>query len=174
VLAPILIFVALEIMAQAFIACPAKHAPAVAFAFFPTIARLVQIKLSDPVYVAPAVFSDLLVKAGKALPELQIIVALGNGFILTAMLWGAFLACLIDHKLRKAAVYLLVLAGFTFFGVIHSAMPDGNLYLPWQLPSPARLVPFQFALAYFALAAMVWASSFIRTPTEPKENFVKV
>jgi AGZA family xanthine/uracil permease-like MFS transporter len=174
VLAPILIFVALEIMAQAFIACPAKHAPAVAFAFLPTVARLVQIKLSDSVYVAPALFSELLGKAGKTLPELQIIVALGNGFILTAMLWGAFMVCLIDHKLRRAAVYLLVLAGLTFFGVIHSAMPDGNLYLPWELSSPARLVPFQFTLGYLVLAGLVWASSFIRTPADAKANLAKI
>src|ERR1051326_8736829 len=46
VLAPILVFVALDITSQAFHACPPKHAPAVAFAFLPTIARLLTIKLS--------------------------------------------------------------------------------------------------------------------------------
>jgi len=34
VLAPILIFVALEIMVQAFLSCPRRHAVAAAFAFF--------------------------------------------------------------------------------------------------------------------------------------------
>ena len=48
VLAPILIFVALDITVQAFHACPARHAPAVAFAFSQTIARLLQIKLGNP------------------------------------------------------------------------------------------------------------------------------
>ncbi|MFN3413620.1 MAG: hypothetical protein ACK42L_06120, partial [Thermoanaerobaculum sp.] len=48
VLAPILIFVALDIMVQAFLACPARHAPAVAFAYLPTVARLQAIKLSNP------------------------------------------------------------------------------------------------------------------------------
>src|SRR5208282_6134031 len=48
VIAPILIFVALDIMCQAFLACPAKHAPAVAFSYFPTLARLLQIKMSNP------------------------------------------------------------------------------------------------------------------------------
>src|SRR5215475_2739825 len=47
VLAPILIFVALDITSQAFHASPVKHAPAVAFAFLPTIARLLTIKLSS-------------------------------------------------------------------------------------------------------------------------------
>ncbi|MEK7431683.1 MAG: PAC2 family protein, partial [Cyanobacteriota bacterium] len=46
VLAPILIFVALDIMTQAFSAVPLAHVPAVAFAYIPNVARLMQIKLS--------------------------------------------------------------------------------------------------------------------------------
>jgi len=37
------------------------------------------------------------------LPEVLVTVALGNGFILTAMLWGAFLAEMIDRRLRRSA-----------------------------------------------------------------------
>ena len=48
VLAPILIFVALDIVVQSFHASPVRHAPAVAFAFFPTIARLLSIKFTNP------------------------------------------------------------------------------------------------------------------------------
>jgi len=162
VLAPILIFIALEIMSQAFTACPARHAPAVAFACFPTIARLLQIKLSNAAWVAPATFAALLVEPGTALPELQVIVALGNGFILTAMLWGALLASLIDRQLRSCAAYLVILAGLAGFGVIHSALPEGNLYLPWRLALPARLIPVQLALAYLALAGLLWALSCTR------------
>jgi adenine/guanine/hypoxanthine permease len=162
VLAPILIFVALDIMSQAFTACPARHTPAVAFAYFPTIARLLQIKISNPAWVAPATFTRLLAEPGKTLPELQVIVALGNGFILTGMLWGAFIACLIDHKFRQSALYLVVVAGLTFFGIIHSALPDGNMYLPWHLSPSARLIPYQFASAYLLLAGILWALSFTR------------
>ena len=160
VLAPILIFVALDIMSQAFSACPSKHTPAVAFSYFPTVARLLQIKVST--WLAPAALAALLVGADKTLPELQVIVALGNGFILTGMLWGAFIACMIDGKLRQSGAYLLVLAALTFFGVVHSAMPDGNMYLPWDLTGAARLVPFQFATGYLVLAAMIFALSFAR------------
>lgn len=56
VLAPILIFVAMDIVVQSFQACPARHAPAVAFAFFPTIARLLSIKFGNP-DVVPRKFS---------------------------------------------------------------------------------------------------------------------
>lgn len=165
VLAPILMFVALDIMVQAFLACPARHAPAVAFAYFPTVARLVAIKLS--VFVPAAVFGSLLVKAGKELPEALVTVALGNGFILTAMLWGAFLAELIDRRLRRSALYLGVLALFTFFGVVHSSSPDGSMYLPWNLTGFARAIPYQFALGYAILALLLLALSFSRESREP-------
>jgi AGZA family xanthine/uracil permease-like MFS transporter len=167
VLAPILVFVAFDIMCQAFLACPAKHAPAVAFAYFPTVARLLQIKLSNPEFVPLARLNELLVAKGKSLPELLVTVALGNGFILTAMLWGAFLAKLIDRQLKIAALYLSILALFTFFGVIHSASPDGNMYLPWTLSYPADQIPYQFTTAYLALAVIVLALSFTKQSQEP-------
>ena len=168
VLAPILIFVALDIMVQAFLACPARHAPAVAFAYFPTIARLLAIKLST--FLPAAVFTGLLVKTGKELPEVLVTVALGNGFILTAMLWGAFLAEMIDRRLRLSALYLGILSVFTFFGVVHSSSPDGNMYLPWTLTGLARAVPYQFALAYAVFAALLLLLSFSQASKEPPSD----
>jgi AGZA family xanthine/uracil permease-like MFS transporter len=155
VLAPILIFVALDIMVQAFLACPARHAPAVAFSFFPTVARLLAIKLGNPGIVPPERFQQLLAAPGKELPEVLVTVALGNGFILTAMLWGGFLAELIDRRLRHSALYLGILAVFTYFGVVHSVSPDGNMYLPWTLGGLPRSVAYQFTTAYVVLAIML-------------------
>ena len=159
VLAPILIFVALEIVSQAFLACPARHAPAVTFAFFPALARLLQIQLSNPSLVPLANFTEALTTPGKSLPELLVIVALGNGFILTSMLWAAFLVELIDHRLKPASAYLLLLGVLTFFGIIHSALPDGNMYLPWSLAEPAVRIPYQFGGAYLAVAALLFVLS---------------
>jgi AGZA family xanthine/uracil permease-like MFS transporter len=162
VLAPILIFVALDIMVQSFHACPPRHAWAVGFAFFPTIARLLAIKLGNPELVAPETFQKLLTLPGKALPDVLVTVALGNGFIVTAMLWGAFLAEMIDKRLRHSAAYLLILAVLAFFGVIHSASPDGVMYFPWQLDAFMRQVPYQFAAAYLALALLLLLLSLTR------------
>jgi AGZA family xanthine/uracil permease-like MFS transporter len=163
VLAPILIFVALDIMVQAFHACPRAHAPAVAFAYFPTLARLLAIKYGTPAIIPADHFLQLLSTPGKELPEVLVTVALGNGFILTAMLWGAFLAVLIDRRHRLASLYLGILAAATFFGVIHSALPEGNMYLPWRLASPLqRAIPYQFATAYLVLAAIILLLSFVR------------
>ncbi len=170
VLAPILIFVAFDIIAQSFHAVPARHAPAVAFAFFPTIFRLLAIKLGNPEAVPPEVFNKLITTSGKALPELQVIVALGNGFIVTGMLWAAFLTKLIERRLKTSAAYLLVLGAFTFFGIIHSAMSDGAMYLPWLLPEMARQIPYQFTLAYLALAALFYGLSFTKESKEPNSS----
>jgi AGZA family xanthine/uracil permease-like MFS transporter len=165
VLAPILIFVALDIMVQATLACPHRHAPAVAFAYFPTVARLLAIKYGT--FLSAATLAELLAKPGKELPEVLVTIALGNGFILVGMLWGAFVAEMIDRKLRLSALYLAVLGVFTFFGVIHSASPDGVMYLPWQLTSVIqRAVPYQFTAAYLTLAAILFLLSFTRGAKE--------
>ena len=167
VLAPILVFVALDIIVQAFHASPVRHAPAVAFAFFPTVARLLAIKLGNPDLVPPENFARLLAAPGRALPELLVTVALGNGFIVTGMLWGGFLAVLIDRKLRSASVYLCILALLAFFGVIHSSSPDGLMYLPWTLKGVALQIPYQFATAYVALALLFLGLSFTPQAREP-------
>lgn len=157
VLAPILIFVAIDIMVQAFQACPAAHAPAVALAYLPTVARLVQIQYDKALLFLPGgAHSQALAGLPQAthIPEIVLIVALGNGFILTAMLWGAFVAELIDRRLRVASIYLLVLSALSFFGVVHSAQPSGAMYLPWHLPDGLSRIPYEFSLAYLVLAAL--------------------
>ncbi len=166
VIAPILIFVGIDIMSQAFLACPAKHAPAVAFSYFPTLARLLQIKFSNPSVVPMENFNKLMVENGRALPEMLVTVALGNGFILTGMLWGAFVAKLIDRQLKTASLYLWILAGFAFVGIIHSAIPDGSMYWPSSLPAPANQIPYQFAAGYAVLALMMFALSFTKESKE--------
>jgi AGZA family xanthine/uracil permease-like MFS transporter len=166
VLAPILVFVALDIVVQSFDACPPRHAPAVAFAFFPTIARLLSIKLSNPDIVPAAVFQNLLNAQGKSLPEMLVTIAVGNGFIITAMLWGAFLAELIDRRLKRSALYLAVLAVLSFFGIIHSASPDGLMYFPWTLNGLAQQIPIQFTLAYLVLGGLFLVLSLSRENRE--------
>ena len=167
VLAPILIFVAMDIVVQSFHACPVRHAPAVAFAFFPTIARLLSIKFTNPDIVPAENFQRLLEAPGKALPEMLVTIALGNGFILTAMLWGGFLAELIDRHLKRSSAYLLILAVLSFFGIVHSASPDGMMYLPWNLVGIAQKIPYQFTSAYLVLSIMLLVFSFTKESREP-------
>lgn len=183
ILAPILVFVALDIVVQAFTAVPRRHASAVALAHIPTIARLLAIKYGSivppdvyrkvmgmPVTITEAqaqVFGLYLGAPPHGINENLVIIALGNGFILTAMLWGGFLAKLADRELRTASVYLTVLAGLTFVGICHSVMPDGNMYWPWTLPDPASRIPYQFTAGYLILAALFFVLSFTKEAQEP-------
>jgi AGZA family xanthine/uracil permease-like MFS transporter len=167
VLAPILIFVALDITSQAFHACPPRHAAAVAFSFLPTVARLLTIKLST--FVPASNYAAALTTPGASIPEVLVTQALGNGFILTAMLWGGFLAELIDRRLPKAAVYAFILSAFSFFGIVHSATADGNMYLPWTLSNSSARIPYQFTVAYFVLGIFVLVLSGYRPRSKEQE-----
>ena len=163
VLAPVLVFLALNITVQAFSAVPLRHAPAVAICFFPSIARLVTIELSDPKFIAPERFAQLLTTAGHGLPALAVIVTLGNGFIITASIWAAFVVEMTEHRLRSAAAYLAAGGVLCFFGIIHSVRADGSAYALWQLEGSARLVAGQFCAAYMVLAAALLLLSIRRT-----------
>ncbi len=155
VLAPILVFVSIEMTSQAFEASPARHATAVALSFFPAIARLLAIKLGDPNYVSPERFTALMQADERGLPELALIVALGNGFIITSMLWGGFLAALIDRHYRAAVMTLLVAAVLSLFGIIHSVQASGGMYWPWALSGIAQTLVWQFTAAYGVLAVII-------------------
>jgi AGZA family xanthine/uracil permease-like MFS transporter len=168
VLAPILVFVAIDITAQAFEATPVRHAAAVVFSFFPAIARLVAIELGNPAYVSAGHFNELLTSTAQGMPELAVIVALGNGFIITSMIWAGFLAALVDRRPRTAVATLLAGAALTLFGIIHSVEPGGGLYCPWNLGGVARTLAFQLTAAYLVLAAVVSLLS-LQSPGGPRE-----
>jgi AGZA family xanthine/uracil permease-like MFS transporter len=93
--------------------------------------------------------------SSHGLPELALIVTLGNGFIITSMLWGGFLAALIDKRHGAAIATLLTAAGLTLFGIIHSVEAGGGMYLPWHLSGMAQTLVWQFAAAYAVLAVII-------------------
>lgn len=172
--AGILIFVGLEIVSQAYEVCPHRHFAAVGLACLPTVANLAMIQVDNlqgqmmgALHQLPGV-SAILKAHPLHLPHemetsLQAIHILGHGFILTGMLWGAFLAFLIDREMAKAILVLGVTALLTLFGVIHSVLPSGSIYLPWQTGSA---MPYYLTLAYLLIAGWVWFLS----KTLPKEG----
>lgn len=167
VLAPIIVYVGIGITVQAFQATPARHAPAVVLAFLPSLAYLLAIKLGNPAWIAPERFAALYAETGAhGLPELATLVTLGNGFIITAMLWATALVAMIEGRTRAAAGVLLLCAGLTLFGVIHSVDPRGGVYLPWTLEGLRAVIAWQFAGAYAALALLLGALSLQRPRPE--------
>jgi AGZA family xanthine/uracil permease-like MFS transporter len=161
--APILIFVGLEIVSQTFATCPKSHFPAIALAILPAVANLTMIKSGQMFGDLQGAFARLQVEvpglAERALtlsPDVAedrlVVTALGNGFILTAMLWGGFGAFLADRKLLHAAVFLGICALFAAFGVIHSIDPAGSLYLPGTTETS---LPVRIATGYAAFALIL-------------------
>jgi AGZA family xanthine/uracil permease-like MFS transporter len=156
VLAPIIVYVGIDITVQAFQATPQKHSPAMVLGFLPSVAYLLSIKVGNPTWIAPERFAELTSTLdGHGLPELAVIIVLGNGFIITSMLWISALAAMIDGKLLRASACLLVAAGLTLFGLIHSVDPRGGIYLPWTLQGLPATIAWQFAGAYVALAGLL-------------------
>jgi adenine/guanine/hypoxanthine permease len=151
VLAPIFLFIGFEIVHQAYKEAPETHSAAVSFAFLPTIANLVMIILGQFLGAANVAL-DHLPQRLQTLHET--LTVLSNGFILTAMLWGAILAHLIDGRPRLAGVYALICALLSLFGLIHSVLPDGEIYL---VGTTMSRLPYWIALGYTLLAGICFA-----------------
>jgi AGZA family xanthine/uracil permease-like MFS transporter len=159
-LAPILVFVGLDIAEQCYHQTPKRHGAAVTFAIFPSVAQLVTIFLSQ-VYNG-ALMSAAIDPAGtmkttgimnpEFITTCGVMILLAHGFILTAMLWGGALAFLIDRKIGAAAATLAICAVLSLFGFIHSVTPTGGIYLPWNVGSA---LPYHWTAAYAGFAALI-------------------
>lgn len=150
VVAPILIFIGIEITAQAFAATPTAHYPAVALAFLPVIANLVLIQMQG-------LMGNLGVQSsafrGDFAGTYHALLLLGNGFIITALLWSGALAFILDGRLRHAALLTGASAVAALIGLIHSPYDNGRLFLPWDTDTAT---PWMVSAAYLAVAAWLW------------------
>lgn len=147
--APILIFIGLEITAQAFTATPKEHYKAVAFSFLPVIAALILIELNGLLGHLGKRAADL---QGETAVTYQALLFLSNGFVVSSLLWGGALAEIIDRRLLRAALFFGVSGGLALFGVIHSPFEDGRLFFPWGIETAQ---PFVMAAAYGLMAAFL-------------------
>ncbi len=176
--APILIFIGFEIASLAYSASGEKHSMAVTFSIIPAILNYgyIQVKgLYEPVMGAlqnlGQKYSSLQTELSTVIPpffhgQYKILEAMGQGYILTAMIWGATAAYLADGKARHAVVALATGGVLAFFGVIHSATSTGEIYLPWSLPAGSN-IPYHFSAAYLlSAAAILVMAAFSRTETE--------
>ena len=186
-LAPILIFVGLDIVEQSYHSTPKRHATAVTMAILPSMPYLAKIKMIGLVAQVQGLFGAVqnlsAETAAKLKPTMDFfspafqdswhtIIALGNGFIITAMIWGAFTAKLIDRQFTRAAAYLFVGAFLSLFGLMHSIKIDGDMYLPWLLKFDAHgPTPYSIAAAYATLAIVILAFSYSRGAKEAQAEF---
>jgi AGZA family xanthine/uracil permease-like MFS transporter len=150
--APILIYIGLEVLGQGMLATPPRHAFAVALAVLPSIAFLLSLEMGSLVAAAGPALANLTGELGDTFRAVKL---LGNGFIVTALIWGAATAELIDRRFRRSALYFFAGAVLCLFGVIHSPTAQGTFFLPWQI---ADRTPLTFAAAYAALGLLVLAA----------------
>jgi AGZA family xanthine/uracil permease-like MFS transporter len=147
--APILIFIGLQITSQAFLASPARHAVAIAMSFIPAVAALLIIQLNALLGPVGKSIADL---TGSARLSADTLLVLGNGFVVTALLWGWTVCAIVDRRLGAAAAVLGAAGVGALFGVIHSPLVSGALFWPWSV---ASAVPFELAGAYGVAAALL-------------------
>jgi len=147
---PILMFVGLEITAQSFQATPKRHYAAVALACVPALAALAWI------YIGKTGIDVDAMEQGPLRRELLTIRILANGFIVTSLVWASALAAIVDRRLSLAAIYFAIGALCTTFGIIHSPLPGGPVFLPWQLEPNVFFTVLQYMCGYAAVAVMLF------------------
>ena len=119
VVAIVIVWFGLVMVAQAFQEIPKSHCIAVAFGLLPMLAswglQLVDLALRKG-------GSSLLQAAPKFGEELAIygLIALSQGALLVSMVWAAALAHMLDRRFLPAAGWLLAGAVLSFFGLIHA------------------------------------------------------
>jgi AGZA family xanthine/uracil permease-like MFS transporter len=128
--APILVYVAVIIISETARTCPRRHGMAIAIAMIPHISAFLVIKWggmlnalrSLGVQELPALTDPKMIAAmsqqGAHVVGHQI---LSQGAIITGLMWGAFLALLIDGKFKECSGFMLAAAVMSSLGIIHSA-----------------------------------------------------
>ena len=135
----IVLWIGIIITAQAFQTTPSAHAPAVAIGLFPAIAAWGLLVLTQTLGAAGSASRDpglaarvLADPAAFQQSGLQLdgLVALSQGFMVTSIVWSAMSAHLIDRAFRRAAGWAAIGAVAAFFGFVHagSITPAGGLY----------------------------------------------
>ncbi|QNI03203.1 NCS2 family permease [Halomonas sp. SH5A2] len=139
VVAPILVFVGISMIATAFQANDSRYYPAVALAMLPYFANYVMTRFNRG---AEDIVSDISTA----------IVAAGQGAMFMAIFLGAMTVSVIDHQFRRAAIFALIAAAFSFVGLMHAAELGIN-----AAPN--------FSMGYLAMALLFGYFAFQETPT---------
>jgi len=148
----ILVWIGLIVTAQAFQETPRRHALAVAFGILPSLAAWALVLVDTAVRKAGSTLFETAPRFGADL-FIAGVIALSQGFILTAMILAAILAWIIDRDFLKAAGWALVGAALSAVGILHAyeLTPHGvQNHFGW-LAAPG------FVFGYALTAAVLFA-----------------
>jgi AGZA family xanthine/uracil permease-like MFS transporter len=173
VLFPVIVYIGLRTIAHSFESTPSRDYAAMALAAVPVLAYLILVSVDELLGGAQPPRSSAVL--------LQALRCLGNGFILTSLLWAAALTMIMDGRSVRAALVLLVAAVCALFGLIHSPLPGGPLAWPHDVwaklgthpDSPLRYQsPFHWAAGYVLAAVVLIVDSLIPMRTAPRKEAV--
>jgi len=147
---PVIVWFGLVTIGQAFVEVPRRQSVAVALGLIPIVAEWA---VGIASVVARAAGSSLAAVMGKLNGQLALsgMLSLGQGALLTSMLWAAAMALIVDRKFVRAAGWVGAAAGLSAIGVIHAwrltpAGVEGRVGW-WAAPD--------FALSYAAGAVVL-------------------
>jgi AGZA family xanthine/uracil permease-like MFS transporter len=162
VVAMVVVWFGLVMVAQAFTEIPKPHAIAVGFGLIPMIAAWVVGLIDIALRTAGSSFLEAAPHFGDQLYVYGLI-ALGQGALLVSMLWAAVIAYLLDGRLLRAAAWLAGAAVLSFTGFIHAfrITDRGVETVIGFFAAPS------FAWSYLAAAAFVAAFHFYAIRARP-------
>ena len=115
----ILLWIGIIMTAQAFQEVPKAHALAVAFGLIPALATWALQLIETSLRKASASLFEIAPKFGSDL-YIHGVIALSQGFLLSAMVFAAILVFIIERQFLMAAAWMLVAAAASFVGIIHA------------------------------------------------------
>jgi len=84
---------------------------------------------------------------------------LGNGFILTAVLWGSAVVFIVERRLAALVAVFAICSLATLVGLVHSPLPSGAVLWPWTAGAPlAVAAPLSGAYGVLAGLALLAAA----------------
>jgi AGZA family xanthine/uracil permease-like MFS transporter len=116
---PVIVWFGLVTVAQAFTEVPKSQAIAVVLGLIPMLAQWASGIADTVARAAGSSLAAILPRMGSEL-ALGGLLALGQGGLLTSMLWAAALALVIDRRFAAAAGWMAAAAILSAFGLIHA------------------------------------------------------
>lgn len=146
----ILVWIGIMMAAQAFQAVPRPHALAVAFGLLPSLAAWALQLIETSLRAAGATLHTAAPRFGGDL-YIHGVIALSQGFLLTAVIFAATVVHLIERHFLRAAAWLAAAAGLAWFGVIHAyRLTPGGIRNAFGFPAAP-----EFAAAYGLAAGLL-------------------
>jgi AGZA family xanthine/uracil permease-like MFS transporter len=163
----IVLWIGIVMTAQAFVATPREHAPAVVVGILPGLAAWGAILAKTGLRVAgygssggPVFDASMLGRFEQADTFLGGGFALEQGFILSSMLLSAATVSVIERRFVHAGLYCLAGAALSALGLMHSYGFDAG-------DTRMTLTPaWPFAIGYGAMAAVFFAARWVTVPNE--------